>query len=272
MTSSFTPLFFGGRNEPLYGVHHKPDPAVDRSHGVLFLPPLGQDYKRCHKPLQKLARDLAQAGFHVLRFDYAGSGDSADLAAWSLDSWREDGIDALSQLQSMSGARDLSAFGIRLGASVAVQLDVPLANLILWDPIGDGPAYLEEIEKLNRDLLYKFRHSFRSGRHVVVPPGQMVGHVFPDSMRDSLRDYALEAPGANRARRALWIDAEATPATAGYEHFQDQLAGAERYCQVEVGCHWRSLAEISNVIMGQPVARQVLLHLKEESGGHGNSA
>lgn len=272
MTTSFTPLFFSGRNEPLYGVHHKPDPVADRSHGVLFLPPLGQDYKRCHKTLQKLARDLAQAGFHVLRFDYAGSGDSADLADWSLDTWREDARDALHQLQFLSGARDLSALGVRLGASVAVQLDVPLANLMLWDPIGNGLAYLEEIESLNRELLYAYRHSFRNGRHVVVPPGQLVGHVFPESMRESLRGYVLDVSVSNRARRALWIDAEATSATAGFEHFEGRLAEVESDCQVNAACHWRSLSEISNVIMGQPVARQVLLHLTELSGGHGNSS
>lgn len=268
-------MFFDGQNGPLYGVHHAPDPGADRSHGVLFLPPLGQDYKRCHKPLQKLARDLASAGFHVLRFDYAGSGDSAGrsvVASWSLDTWREDACDALRQLQQLSGARDVSAFGVRLGASVATQLNVPLANLMLWDPIGDGPAYLEELEKLNQDLLRKFRHSFRNGNHIEIPQGQLVGHVFPDSMRESVSQYAFCVPDGFRASRTLWIDAEGTPATARYADFEGRLAEKERHCEIETRCHWRSLAEIGNMIMGQPVARQVMVHLKDETGGHGNRA
>lgn len=286
MNRSFTPLFFDGCNGPLYGVHHAPEENMDRSHGVLFLPPLGQEYKRCHKSLQKLAGDLAGAGFHVLRFDYAGSGDSvspvrratggtepaSNIASWSLETWHEDARDALRQLQTMSDVRDVSALGVRLGASVATQLDVPWANLMFWDPIGDGPAYLDELDVLNRDLLNKFRHSFRNGRKVEIPKDQMVGHDFPGAMRDSLKEFKLTTPGGSLASRALWIDADPTPATAAYPQFKGRLAEKEHHCQVGVRCRWRSLAEIGNVIMGQPLARQVLLHLKDENGAHGNSA
>lgn len=271
MTASFTPLFFGGRSGPLYGVHHAPDPKADRSHGVLFLPPLGQDYKRCHKTLQKLAQDLARAGFHVLRFDYGGSGDSALADGWNLASWQQDAGDALQQLRALGGVSALSAFGVRLGAAVAVNLGEPLANLVLWDPIGDGPAYLEELETLNLALLHRFRHSSRRRGRVEVPPEQLVGHRFPDAMRASLEGYALSMPGPVPARRALWIDAESTPATAGYAQFEGRLGEEERHQELDVRCHWRSLAEIGNVIMGQPLARQVLLFLADE-GAHGNRA
>lgn len=262
MNTSFKPLYFEGRHGSLYGVHHVPEPIADRAHAILFLPPLGQEYKRCHKTLQKLARDLARAGFHVLRFDYAGSGDSGDLTDWSLDTWRQDGRDALAQLQSLSGARDLSAFGVRLGASVVTHLDTPLANLVLWDPIDDGAAYLEALETLNRDLLHRVRHAFRSGKTVRIPPHQLVGHRFPDPMRRSLRAYTLEPPAEPPAKRALWIDAERTPATADPAQFAGRLAGQENRCDLDVRCQWHSLTEVENIIMGQPVARQVLQHFK----------
>lgn len=271
MTATFTPLFFNGRNGPLYGVHHAPDAQGDRSHGVLFLPPLGQDYKRCHKSLEKLARDLATSGFHVLRFDYGGSGDSARLERWSLDSWREDARDALQQLQSLSGAGALSAFGVRLGAAVAVQLGAPLSNLILWDPVGNGAGYLEELEVLNLALLHRFRHSSRRRGRIEIPAEQLVGHRFPNAMRSSLQSYALEAPESALARRSLWIDVEKTPGSADYAVLGEKLAGESHQLSVEARCHWRSLEEIGNVIMGQPIARQVLLFLKDE-GGHGNRA
>ena len=264
MTASFTPRFLGGRNGPLYGVHHVPSHDADRSHGVLFLPPLGQDYKRCHKTLQKLARDLARAGFHVLRFDYAGSGDSAALDAWSLETWREDAQDALDHLQTISGARDLSAFGVRLAAGIAMNLGTPLTSLVLWDPIGDGQAYLEELEQLNREFLLGFRHSFRRGGKVEAPPDQLVGHAFPAALRESLDGFRLDPPEKGVVKRSLWIDAEATPATADHARFEGRLADQERHCRVDTACHWRTLAEIGNLIMGQPVGRQVLRHLKDE--------
>jgi pimeloyl-ACP methyl ester carboxylesterase len=272
MSASSLPLYFDGCHGRLYGVHHQPEPAVDRSHGILFLPPLGQEYKRCHKPLQKLAQDLSRAGFHVLRFDYAGSGDSADLPDWSLDTWRQDGRDALEQLQARSGARALSAFGIRLGAGVAVALDRPLAHLVLWDPIGSGAAYLEELEQLNHDLLNRYRHSFRSGNTVRIPSDQLLGHRFPASMRRSLGGWSLDVAGGPPAREALWIETETTPATADPAQLSGLLAEAENRRHVEARCKWRSLAEIENIIMGQPVTRQVLLHFKEASGDPGNGA
>jgi pimeloyl-ACP methyl ester carboxylesterase len=272
MSSRSLPLYFEGRHGRLYGVHHAPEPTVDRSHGILFLPPLGQEYKRCHKPLQKLAQDLAGAGFHVLRFDYAGSGDSADLPDWDLDTWRQDGRDALEQLQARSGARDLSALGIRLGAGVAVALDTPLTHLVLWDPIGNGAAYLEELEQLNRDLLHRYRHSYRSGKSVRIPSDQLVGHRFPASMHRSLRHWNLDAADHAAARQALWIETETTGATADPVGLAGRLAEVESRRQVEARCKWRSLAEIENIIMGQPVTRQILLHFREAPDGPGNGA
>jgi hypothetical protein len=272
MPSRSLPLYFEGRHGRLYGIHHAPEPAADRSHGILFLPPLGQEYKRCHKPLQKLAQDLAGAGFHVLRFDYAGSGDSADIPDWSLHTWSQDGRDALAQLQARSGVRALSALGIRLGAAVAVRLGTPLSHLVLWDPIGNGAAYLEELEQLNHDLLHRYRHSLRSGRTVRIPSDQLVGHRFPASMRRSLQDWTLDATDPAPARRALWIETESTAATADPSQLDGRLAVMESRRHVEARCKWRSLAEIENIIMGQPVTRQALLHFKDTPDGPGNGA
>ena len=241
MHSRSQPLYFEGRHGPLYGIHHVPEPTRDRRHGILFLPPLGQEYKRCHKPLQKLAQDLAKAGFHVLRFDYAGSGDSTDFPDWSLDTWRQDGRDALALLQTRSEAGELSALGVRLGAAVAVTLGAPLANLVLWDPIGNGAAYLEELEQLNRSLLHKYRHSYRSGRTVRIPDDQLIGHRFPESMRRSLRAWSLDGEEQRSARCALWIDTEKTAATADPDRLSFRLAEQDLQHHVEARCRWRSL-------------------------------
>ncbi len=270
MSPRSLPLFLDGPRGPLYGVHHTPEPAADRDHGILFLPPLGQEYKRCHKPLQKLAQDLARAGFHVLRFDYAGSGDSTDLPDWSLDTWREDARAAMGQLRTRSGAGTFSAFAVRLGAGAAVALDTPLDQLVLWDPIGDGAAYLEELENLNERLLHRYRHSCRSGKTVRIPGDQLIGHRFPDSMRRSLRAWTLDGSKLPPSRQALWVETETTAATADPTRLAGPLAAQENRLPVEARCQWRSLPEIENIIMGQPVTRQVLRHFKETPDGPGN--
>jgi pimeloyl-ACP methyl ester carboxylesterase len=257
---------------------------------VLLLPPLGQEYKRCHKTLQKLAQDLATAGFHTLRFDYAGSGDSGELASWSLDTWRQDGQDALAWLRGTSGAKMVSAVGVRLGAAVALALDTPLEHLVLWDPVVDGSAYLESLDRLNRELLHRFRHAYRNGSAVSFPPEQLIGHPFPDTMRESLAAYSLVIPDQPPARHALWIDtptgatesrkdAHRNPgAGAGEaadpvkESYSGHLALAEEFLHVEARCRWHSAMEIENVIMGQPVTRHMLQWFKQADGFHGNGA
>jgi len=116
---NFQPIYFAGRHGPLYGVHHFPDQGLDLQHAILIMPAMGQEYVRCHKTLQKLAADLAKLGYHVLRFDYTGTGDSSDGDGWDLETWKRDSLDALEHLSGLSSASCLSLVGVRLGASLA---------------------------------------------------------------------------------------------------------------------------------------------------------
>ena len=72
-----TPFFFGDSAAPLLGVLHEPPPAIAKSHGVLLCPPIAQEHIRTHWALRQIAVSLAKAGYHCLRFDWFGVGDSA---------------------------------------------------------------------------------------------------------------------------------------------------------------------------------------------------
>lgn len=163
--STMDPLRFGtARGRQLFGVHHAPSSgstAMSASGGpagpgvgVLFLAPFGQEAVRAHRLSRVLADRLARQGHHVLRFDYQGSGDSdgddldADLAAW-----REDVIAAHRLLRERSGCGDVRWLGFRLGFTVGLQVAAtwsdadgpPPSRLVGWDPVLDGPAYLDEL-------------------------------------------------------------------------------------------------------------------------------
>jgi alpha/beta superfamily hydrolase len=71
-----TPLLFGSADAPLYGVHHAPQAAPQRT-GIVLCYPFGQEYMRAHRACRQLAMLLAKKGYHVLRFDYSGTGNSS---------------------------------------------------------------------------------------------------------------------------------------------------------------------------------------------------
>lgn len=144
------PIRFGPTDQQLFGVHHPPtgDPLGS---GVLLFNPLGQEAIRCHRLFRVLADQLARAGFDVMRFDYHGTGESAgDDADGDLEYWYRDSLLAHAELLQRSRCLRVSWLGLRLGASIAAvasaACDYPLQHLLLWDPILDGGAYLQQMK------------------------------------------------------------------------------------------------------------------------------
>jgi uncharacterized protein len=78
-TAEETATVFPCDGVQLIGVLHTP--AKPRSRGVVIVPGAPQYRAGSHRQFLLLARDLAAAGFPVLRFDYRGMGDSDGLFA-----------------------------------------------------------------------------------------------------------------------------------------------------------------------------------------------
>lgn len=148
------PLRFETRSgQDLFAVHHEPA-SPGNGIAVLVLAPFGQEAIRAHRLLRVLADRLVRHGCHVLRFDYRGSGDSDgdDLEA-DLGRWREDALAAHRELARRSGCPDIRWLGLRVGFAVGYQAVTawpagdrpPPTRLVGWDPVLDGPAYLDEL-------------------------------------------------------------------------------------------------------------------------------
>jgi len=142
------PLFFGPPSRRLFGVFHEGSPGRAQSLGVLLCNPFGQEAIRTHRLYRVLAGRLAQAGIHVLRFDYFGTGDSAgDDEAADLESWNDDILLAHRELQRLSSAHEFTWMGARLGAAAVIratqQMPSNEPHLVLWDPVVDGAAYAQ---------------------------------------------------------------------------------------------------------------------------------
>jgi len=145
------PFFFGPAEAQLFGIYHQPRTRDRRAQtGVVICYPIGQEYIRSHAALAALACRLARSGFHVLRFDYGGSGDSqgetCDLATCKRDVAR-----AVEELRRGAALSRVWLLGLRLGANLAAEAVALASNihgLVLWEPVIRGEPHLAELRGL----------------------------------------------------------------------------------------------------------------------------
>jgi uncharacterized protein len=144
--------FLHGDGERLFTFLHLP--AGPCSAGALICAPLAEEKLWSHRVFVSFARELAQAGYAVLRFDYRGEGDSdRPFEDSSLATRVEDARLAIGELRRhLVVEGHITVLGLRLGASVAALAadgrdDVH--RLVLWDPITNGADYVQAILRSN---------------------------------------------------------------------------------------------------------------------------
>ena len=144
-----TPLYFGSAERRLFGVYTPPR-VGGAARAVILCYPWGQEYIRAHRSMRQLANMLCGVGYHVLRFDYYGTGDSAgEPQDTDLHGWERDIETAIEELRDTSGATRVALVGLRLGATLAARVTArkkkEIDSLLLWDPVVSGPEYLRDM-------------------------------------------------------------------------------------------------------------------------------
>lgn len=182
--------------------------------------PFGQEYLRAHRSLRELANRLAAEGFHVLRFDYSGCGDSAgDGDEATLEQWLLDISAAIAEVKEASASPRFALVGLRLGASLSALLagqrgDVE--RLVLWDPIFYGGPYLAELRAAHQAWLRDHaQHRDHAGEEGALP--EALGFPLPPGLTASLERLRLTGadwPSAN----ALVIDHRSFPGAQVWLH------------------------------------------------------
>jgi len=102
--------------------------------------------------MRQLALKLSAAGFHTLRFDFFGTGDSAgDMVDADIKGWETDVELAIREIKDIVGTNRVTLIGLRLGATIAASATATFGKdveaLILWDPIVSGEEYLRSLVK-----------------------------------------------------------------------------------------------------------------------------
>ncbi len=196
------PTLFG--KPQLFGIYHPAGGSgVSGRPGVLLCPPIGHEHTRSHRALKVVAESLSRAGYHVLRFDYRGLGDSSgDSADGGRAPWCEDVLQALEELEALSGVKDVRIVGLRLGAALAATAigsrrrrssHPSVSHLVLWDPVLSGDEFLGVATRMMSEFLSDPGRFSAAARGEVpgVPGDALLGYSYPDTLRRSLGEIDL---------------------------------------------------------------------------------
>ncbi len=146
------PFFFDLDGERLFGLLHG-------AHGnlagvVVMCHAFGEEKLWSHRVYVTFARELADAGFAVLRFDMRGEGDSArEFEQTDIDTRIADTLRAIDTACEQCGVTRVSLVGHRLGGSIAAaaagRMPDRIDKVVVWDPILDGADYFGTLLRSN---------------------------------------------------------------------------------------------------------------------------
>jgi alpha-beta hydrolase superfamily lysophospholipase len=182
-----------------------------RSVGVVMCRPMGYEALCSYRTYTQLAQMLAEAGFDVLRFDYHGTGDSAggDGDPGRVQAWLDSIACATQELQRMSHVRGIALFGLRLGATLAVEAAVRrggVDSLVLWAPCASGRAFAREMRAANAGRAL--------GTGVIPADGDLegLGNLYTAETLAALSGLQCERLARAPARQVLIIGRDDMPA------------------------------------------------------------
>ena len=243
-------MFFGSSEDQLYGVHHPPRGRAAGDVAVLLCPPFGHESMAAHGSLQQLARRIADAGSHAMRFDFYGTGDSAgeiEDATW--ERWVADVETAARELRDVSSCSRVCVVGLRLGATLAAIAGAGFDSCVLWEPVVSGRDYLAELEGVHRDWL---RSPFVRRRPVHDDGGpQVLGYRLPQVLQRSIADVDLRELSVAPADRVLIMQNTEGGELDGFFDHMRALVPAVHHERAPADCPW--MGEFGAAIALPPV-------------------
>ncbi len=243
------PLYLGTRERRLFGIYEPPVGKAGRARAAVLCYPWGSEYVYAHRSMRQLAAKLSQAGYHTLRFDFFGSGDSwGDPLDADLSGWESDTESAVEGLKDIAGTSQVTLVGLRIGGTVAAKAAVRLADeidaLVMWDPIVSGAEYLRSMGVAGPE----------PGTLAVT---EVDGFPLSARMRQDLQAIDLAADLAATNKRSLVLVTERLALHGDLERAMP-TAGTNRVLEfVGAPCPWREDVTVSGAVPVQAIERIV---------------
>jgi pimeloyl-ACP methyl ester carboxylesterase len=213
------PLYLGTRERRLFGIYEPAAGKSARSRAAVLCYPWGPEYVYAHRSMRQLATRLSQSGFHTLRFDFFGTGDSSgELIDADLMGWEDDTASAVDGIKDIADVAQVTLVGLRLGASVAAKAAARLGpqvdSLVLWDPIVSGDEYLRSLGVAAPDDA------------LGAAATEIKGFAMSAAMRKELRTVDLRRDVAAVSHRSLMLVTERLPVHDALQRDGLQTLGA----------------------------------------------
>ncbi|HVJ53063.1 MAG TPA: alpha/beta fold hydrolase [Aliidongia sp.] len=213
------PFYFGTAERRLFGLY---EPAFKGTgkRGAVLCNPWGSEYLFAHRTMRQLAIKLSTAGFHTLRFDFFGTGDSSgDMIDADLDGWETDVGLAIDEIKDIVGATRVTLIGLRLGATIAARAarrrSKEVDALVLWDPVISGEEYLQQLGVAFKDLQHAL--SADTGKHL-----EILGFPLTEKFISDLQALNMDGLISAGTQRILVMLTERLPS---HQLFESALAG-----------------------------------------------
>lgn len=252
------PFYFGRSERPLFGLFTRgrsaPGGVATEERAVLLCYPVGSEYLRAHRAFRQLNQLLNRSGFHVFRFDYACTGDSAgEGVEASFDEWVDDVDWAMDELLDTAGVDTFDVVGLRWGAALAAlaarERD-DIGQLILWDPVVSGRDYLDEVLPDRR------------------PQGTVgiEGYPFTAELRSALGKVDLRTDLAEgEALRTSIIVAEDSPDVAALKATLERRGDRVTLDVVPSPGSWSEVDPFGDALIPQDIIKAIVDRLRNES-------
>ncbi len=198
-----------GPDRRLFGIFDEPATPSDR--GVVLCYPHGADYDSAFRSFRILGTRFSRAGFHVLRFDYLGTGDSwGDTEDASIGQWTADTVAAIHELRTSRNLRQVAVVGLRLGATIAAFAAADCGavdQLVAWAPVLEGRDYLAVLRARHQLWLKDER---RSGRGRSGTDDELLGYRITPSIESDLENLSLSSISKLPAPSVYLLNQEAS--------------------------------------------------------------
>lgn len=233
------PLYFPHDAPRLFGWLHRPTGSRSPGTGVVICQPFGYEALCGHRAVRAFAEAAAAAGVPALRFDYLGTGDSANIAgdADQIAQWLEDVRAAVDELRRQTGVTRVCLLGFRLGALLATCAATHsriVDGLVLVAPVTSGLRYVRELRMVR--MAAKLRESSNSladGSGDVTTAGvgslEVSGYTLSGASLAALSKVDLDALGPPPVARILLVDRDDLPSSAEWRRSLTASAVAVDY-------------------------------------------